>query len=342
MVSKVLSGKEAVLEAVKLSEAEAHVTFQDTELCKKLGLEYQQNSEKNILTSAIGSTMTGKRSFVQLSNVSVSEIYKTSFMRMPIVSVLPTSSFDGAVSTHNPLFTLLDSNCIIISVETNQELLDTIIQAYKISEDRRVLLPSIIQYDMEMMENVNIPSDNVISKFLTKLSLPHGINAKKPLGIGPVIEGYGKLKLQQAKALENAEKLLEDISEKWNTKFRRKYNSIELHNTEDADTILITMGTHSSTAKKVSDDLREQGKKTGVIRIRTLRPFPLQEVNDTIKNIKKIGVADSGFSINKGLLQKELGLTCPNFIISKHPSEKDYHEVFENIEKNETKTYWVV
>jgi pyruvate ferredoxin oxidoreductase alpha subunit len=340
MVSEFVTGKGAALIGAKLAEAKALVNDEVTP--KKHGNNYKKVNEKTALTRAIGNIITGNRVFVPLDNVNTKELYNMAFMRMPVVSVLYSSSFESGAKTHNPFFSLLDSGCILMSVENNQELLDTVVQSYIIAEDSKILLPVVIQYDMpETMEGVNIPGDKTVINMIPKLNIPQKIDIKKPITTSYVDEGYAELKMQQLKAMENVVETAKTVWEKWGQKFKRQYTTIEEHQTEDAKNILIIMGSHFSTAKKVVDDLREEGKKVGVLRIRMLRPFPKEDITEHIEN-KKIGVADSGITSNGGILQKEIGKPCPNFIIAAHPSEKDFREMFDKIEGGSAETHWVV
>lgn len=331
MASEFVSAREGSLLAARLAGAEPHVSGADAEICKKRGIAYMESP--NSLISSVGSAMTGVRPFAFLK--SYEKLSEISFMRMPVASV----TFDS----HDKFLSLLNSGCIMFSAASNQELIDTVIQAYAISEDRKVLLPSVIHHDdAGFKEGVSLPGDKVISNFVGGFSLPHKLDIKNPAALGsPINEGYGKLKMQQAKAMENALGVSTKVFEYWAKRFRRSYNGIETYQTADAEMILITMGMHYATAKKAVDALREKGAKAGLVRIRMLRPFPYNELSEAVKNTSVIGTAD--FSVapgSRGILQREVGSSI-SFMILKRPSVKDYADMFNKM-KEGAKTYWVV
>ncbi|MBI4015003.1 MAG: hypothetical protein HY365_03555 [Candidatus Aenigmarchaeota archaeon] len=290
--------------------------------------------------AAIAAALSGKRVLFLPPSVEPDVFYRMAFMRLPVVSVIYSSSFHMSQPNHGPFLSLLDSGCVLLSVESNQELSDLIIIAHALAESRQVMLPVVIQYDMPYMtEPVVIPGEKSVAPLL-KAGNPYRLDIKKPAAYGvPVEEGYGTMALQQSKALNNASAVLAALSESWHAKFRRKYPPVDAYKTEDADVVAVMIGMHSATARKAADAEREKNVKAGVARLRTLRPFPVKEYSETVKSARTASIEMSP-AFGRGILQRE---TCSAscFSVMKHPSEKDFTAVFEAAVKGSLKS-WVL
>ena len=288
------------------------------------------DSQSSALSSSIGTCLSGKRTFVPIENInSIKEMITISSMRLPIVAY-NLSKFD------NDVFIIRDTGWIIFLVESCQELLDTIIQSYKISE--KVMLPSIINVDglFNMRETVNLPNDKSIKKFLPELKT--NFNLKKNNAFNPFVEDNSEFRIDQQKSMENTLKLSEEINEIWYKKFRRKYSSIETYKTEDADYVIIGYGFNSSVIKKSVDEMRKEGEKVGFLRIRLLRPFPEEKIRETLHKIKKVAVIDNHISLGyHGILFSQirhLHKNCNSFISLKPLKESDVKKVIREIESD--------
>ncbi|MBS3054393.1 MAG: hypothetical protein J4431_02570 [Candidatus Aenigmarchaeota archaeon] len=336
-----VSAKTAALLAAKLSEAEACVAPKDSSLCRENAQNYLQSSTPSV--SATGSSMAGRRTVAILDAGSLqsTDISTPASMRLPVISVLYSPAQAKPGELHSAFYSLADSGCVMFSAENLQELMDLTMIACRVSEDRKVLLPSVVQFDdPSLMEDASIPGDKVISAFLNNPALPHRIDAKKPAALGgPSWEPA--LKMQHSKAMENAASLFKSSSETWNAKFRRSYGTIDNYKTEDADLILVMMGSHSATAKKAVDRARERGLRAGVARITMFRPFPYKELSETLSSAKFSATVDFSAPLGgKTPLQREAG-TAANFAVMKRPSEKDFEGMFAKLSR-EAKTHWVI
>ncbi|MBI4019307.1 MAG: hypothetical protein HY364_03540 [Candidatus Aenigmarchaeota archaeon] len=341
MPSDFISAKAAALLAAKLSEAEACVTPEDSPLCRENAQTYLQTRTPSV--SASGASMTGRRTIAILDadKLQSRDISTCASMRLPVISVLYSHAQSMPGELHSAFYSLEDTGCIMFSAENLQELMDMTMLACRVSEDRKVLLPSVVQFDdASLMEDVSIPGDKVISAFLNHQSLPHKIDSKKPAALGGP-SWNPALKMQHFKAMENAATVYKSASETWNAKFRRPYSMIDTYRTEDADLILVTMGSHSATAKKAADKARERGLKAGIARIVMFRPFPYSELSQILSKAKFSATVDFSAPLGgKTPLQREAA-TPANFTVMKRPSVKDFEDMFARL-SGEAKTHWVI
>jgi pyruvate ferredoxin oxidoreductase alpha subunit len=245
------------------------------------------------------------------------------------------------------IFAMRDAGWLLFLAESQQELLDTLVMAYRISEDSKVLLPSLVNVDgiANMRDPVNVPNKKVIGNFLPKLRMPRKIKDNVAVG-GPVLEGYEEFREQQQLAMRNALALIEKTAEKWKEKFKRPYGLVEKYLMDDADYAIVTGGFYSAAARNAIRLLRSQGEKVGLLRARVVRPWPYSHIADALKNVRKIAVVDRGVSLGAtGFMHNELRSVhafCSSFISFKPLAEKDFLEVFSRLKKGEkAESVWV-
>ena len=256
-------------------------------------------------------------------------------MRLPIVVV-------NIGGYRNDVLSLRDKGWIIIMTESNQEVLDSIIQAYKIAEDNKVLLPIIINIDdPDFREPVVIPTDQAIKGFLPKLRLDKKMDIKKSsyIGIDNTLESLA----QQQKAMENAAALMEKIDEKWKKKFRRSYGMAEKHLIDDAEYVIVTAGANSSTARSAVNKLREDGERVGLLRLRVIRP--VCDLGDLLKNKRVVVVDSTPAPGSGGILYNEIKAYsgfCSSFISDHIMSEDDFFKLYKQLKLMEKpERFWM-
>ena len=199
--------------------------------------------------------------------------------------------------------------------QSNQEILDTIIQAYRIAE--LVSMPVMVCFDGFIMshtyEPVFVPDREVVDGFLPPRQTKFKIDPENPLRFfaspGAVAgAGYlSKLRRRAQDALEVAKEVVGQINEEFYQHFGRRYDVIECYRAEDAEVILVAMTSVASMAHDVIDELREEGKKAGLVRVRMFRPFPKQEIVAALQNASKVVVIDRNISYGRsGILALEL------------------------------------
>jgi len=294
---------------------------------------FEVESAGSAFSAALGLSAAGKRVFVPCSSPLSSEVFSSPFMRLPFTAV--NVSRTGTKSDHTAVMALRDSGYLMFFPESNQEIYDTVSQSYRVGEDAKVLLPSIINIDgvHNFSETVQTSNDN--KGFLFKT--PKRLDTKKPSVLDLSAENYDELKLQQHKAMENALDLIAKTDEKWGQKFKRSYGLIEKFMTADAEIIIVMMGYHTATAKAAVQKMRAAGKKVGILRIRVFRPWPAAQVAAALANAKKIVVFDQAVSLGAGsILAAHIRRPTSSVIsLGKYPSEKDFADIIEKVSKSE-------
>jgi len=201
-----------------------------------------------------------------------------------------------------------DTGWIQFYCESNQEVLDTIIQAFKISEDNSVLLPSLLTLDAfylsHTVEPVDIPDQDMVDEFLPKFDPPYKLDVDNPYGFGSLVMPhtfYMEFRYKIALAMEEAKKLVKSVDKDFGDKFGRSYGgAVDTYHCDDADVVLVTAGTMASTARDVIDELRAEGKKIGLAKLRCFRPFPVEEFRELAETAKVMGVVDRSYSFGYG------------------------------------------
>ncbi|MFX1340125.1 MAG: pyruvate ferredoxin oxidoreductase [Promethearchaeota archaeon] len=262
--------------------------------------------------------------------------------RLPIVINLATRSCGAPWSIwddHSDFIAARDVGWIQFMCEDNQEIYDTNFQAFKIAEDPRVYVPTIVAYDGYLLSHTLMPvqleNQEDIDDFLPPLK--HHINLSdisQIKGVGPVTTpniikreegtapGYYEFRYALQKALENSIDIIKDVHDEYAAKFGRSYGNglFKTYKTEDADTIIFAMGSVSAQARTVIEKLRNEGLKIGLVTLRLFRPFPVKYLRDFFKGIKNIVVFDRAIGYGyEGVLCYELkaalyGLQNPPFI----------------------------
>jgi pyruvate ferredoxin oxidoreductase alpha subunit len=258
-----------------------------------------------------GASAAGARAFTGSCGQGLAfmteNVYITAGRRLPVVMGVPSRSIaspGGSHTAHDDSMIQRDSGWIQLYCENNQEVLDTIVQAYKISEDKRVYLPTMVMWEGHGLAHttmaVEIPDQEEVDKFLPpykhewySLEPLHGKNPPDyGRSSGPNSAQRGRYIMGQT--LENAKTVIKEVNEEWGKRFGRRYGNglIEEYQCKGAEAVLIMVGCDSGTAKDVIDKMREDGESIGLIRIRAFRPFPTEDIKEAARNVVAIGVLD--------------------------------------------------
>jgi pyruvate ferredoxin oxidoreductase alpha subunit len=208
-----------------------------------------------------------------------------------------------------------DSGWIHIYVENAQEAYDSIIQAFKIAEDVDVSLPIIIGLDgftlSHTLENVDVLPDEAVKQFVGERQLPNvlthegktvpfKLDPENPMTMGPIAmpNYYFEFKRQQEEAMKNALKRIQEINSEYAKITGRSYGNglMDTYKLDDAEIAVVCVGSTSGTLKVIVDELRQEGVKAGLLRLRTFRPLPVEELRRALKNAKAIAVMDKSMS----------------------------------------------
>lgn len=265
-----------------------------------------ENSAQNVVCAA---TMAGGRAFTATSSYGLVYMYDAMFntagYRAPVVMVNVNREPPGihaVCSGQQDMISVRDTGWVQLVVENCQEILDTVIMAFRLAEDYDIQLPVMVNYDgyylSFLAESVDIPAISEVDRYLEVLRsqpprprlLPGEPIGCGSHGIGP---GYVELRKKHMAAMERVKGKLEEIDKEFAALFGRSHGGqVEEYRTEDAEIVLVTSGSAVGTARTVVDAKREEGLKVGLVKLRLFRPFPRERLSTALKGRKAIGVLD--------------------------------------------------
>ena len=268
-------------------------------------------SEHSAMSCCIGSSAAGARTFTSTSSQGyalMSEIcYIAAGLRLPIVMVTANRALSAPISIwndHADMMMSRDTGWIQTVAENGQEVLDLIFHAFRVAEDYRVLLPTIVNLDgfilSHMIEPMILPDKEEVAKYLPPYKPKLRLDPNDPLTMGPVgmPEVYTESKKAHDEVLKASKAVILEAWKEYGDLFGRYYHPVETYKTEGAETILISMGSISETAMTAIDALRAAGKKVGLVRLRLWRPFPTEELLAALKGAKQVAVLDRALALN--------------------------------------------
>ena len=194
-----------------------------------------------------------------------------------------------------------------VYVENCQEILDYILIAYKVAENEKVLLPIMVCFDgfflSHIYEPVVIPEKALVEKFLPKTNPKYptlDINSPKCFNVMAFPEAFEEFQHDKYISMSNAAVVFDRVAKEFEKVFGRKHMRIETYKAEDADMILVGIGSMMGTATEAVDELRSEGKKVGAVKIKCYRPFPIKEIVNVLKNCRSVGVLDRDVAYGTG------------------------------------------
>jgi len=309
---------------------ETVVQLYDKGLIEK-GRVFHVESEHSAMAACIGLSVEGARSFTATSSngalYMAENIVSASLYRLPIVMQIVNRTLGpewNIWAEQGDSLLFRDWGWIQIYCEDNQELVDHILMAFYISENHKVLLPSMLCVDAFILSHtmmpVNLPTREEADSYLPLLDLPHRVTHEKPFTIGglalPRVTASHRLDME--KDIFNVFDIYTEAQDRFESVFnRRPENPVSGYYHDDADILLIATSTISSTVKNVVDKQRKEGKRVGMVKIKMLRPFPTDQFIDLVKNAEKIAVIDRNFALGAvggvgGIFCQEIlsALTC--------------------------------
>ena len=313
----------ALAEAVKLAEAEVvaaypitpqtHIVEHLSELVAngELAAEYVPvESEQSAMSACIGASAAGARTFTSTSSqgllLMAEMLYIASALRLPIVMAMVNRAISGPINIwndHSDTMSVRDCGWVQVFAETGQEAVDLTIMAFRIAEDSKVTLPLIVNLDgftlSHFIEPVTFPEAEAVRRFLPPFETTHKLDLGNPMTMGALggPEVYTEIRRAMDLALLGAKPHVQRIFDDFAKTFGRQYKLVETYRTEDAETILVTMGSISGTAMDAVDEMREAGEKVGLVRIRLWRPFPVEEFRAAVAGAKKLAVVDRAMTL---------------------------------------------
>lgn len=267
-------------------------------------------SEHSAMSMCIGASSAGARVITATASQGLALMWELLYiaagLRLPIVTAVACRALSAPINIHgdhSDTFGARDSGWIQLYSENPQEAYDNMIQAIRIAEHPDVRTPVLVGFDgfvtSHSAENVIVEEDSEVKKFVGEYNPPLSVlDIKNPVTIGSIVftDYYFEMKRNQIEGIEKSREVIKKVGKEFGEKFGRRYDFFESYKVEDAELVAVVMGSAAGTAKAVVDILRDEGKKVGMIKLRVLRPFPYNEILETLKGVKAVGVMDRSTS----------------------------------------------
>jgi pyruvate ferredoxin oxidoreductase alpha subunit len=330
-----LNGDEAVAYAAKQADVDvvaAYPITPQTIIVEKFS-EYVANGEVNTefvctesehsaMAACLAAAATGARTFTASASAGLALMHEmlfvTSGCRAPVVMAIANRALSAPLNIHgdhSDTMAQRDSGWIQIYAENAQEVYDSIFQAFRIAEHLDVQLPVMVGLDgftlSHTLENVKVLADDVVKGFVGTRQLPdvvthegktvpYKLDPANPMTMGPVAlpNYYFEFKRQQEEAMRNTLKVIPQVHDEYGELCGRYYGNglVEKYELDDAEIAIVCLGSTAGTVKTVIDELRAEGVKAGLLRIRTFRPFPAEEIAEALGKVKAVAVMDKSMS----------------------------------------------
>ena len=328
---RVIEGSHAVAEAVRLARVQvisAYPITPQTHIVEILS-EYCANgtmnarflrveSEHSALAALIGAQSCGVRTFTATASQGLALMHEllhwTSGARLPIVMAEVNRALAPGWNIWTDQTDSLaqrDTGWIQLYCEDGQEVLDSMLQAYRLAE--RVYLPVMVVLDAFYLshtyEPVDVPTEEEVDRFLPPYQPRFQADTENPCAFGQLVPpgAYMKMRHNIAEAMEESLVCLREIQEEFYRIFQRRYDPVDAICCNDAEIILVTSGTITSTCRLVLQSLRDRGEKVGILKMKLFRPFPVAMVREATASAKKIAVIDRNFSFGaSGIFAQEV------------------------------------
>ena len=274
----------------------------------------QVESEHSMLTAAGTASLTGARVFTATSSqgflFALEMLYNISGWRAPFVLMNVSRGLAAPITLepdHNDVLAARDSGFLQFHAENCQEILDLILLAYRVSEDKRVLLPSIVNLDGFYLsftrEPLFLPSQESLDTFLPEYEPVNPFRATSPVAKGTSVFGghmYSYFRYQTHGAALRALDVFKEAAEEFESDIGRKYEPVEGYMMDDAEYVLVMSNSFTTIGKQAVKRLREKGFSAGLLKLRMLRPFPTADVLEHLRGVKGVAVLDQNLAPGSG------------------------------------------
>lgn len=345
-MKRMISGNESASLAVKLARVQVIAAYPITpqttiseklsEICGSGELQarfVKVESEHSAMSTLIGASSAGARTFTATSAQGLALMHEPLFWasgaRLPIVMV------DVNRAMAAPWTIWCDQTDSIAQRDTGwlqfycwsaQEVLDTVICAFRISEE--LLIPCMVCYDgffiSHTYEVVDVPEQEDVDAFLPRRSAEYQLDVNKPCTFsgGTLPDMFMEFRYKLHQAFGRAQSVIDETTDAYVRQFRRSYQAVEAHYADDAESLLIVTGSSASTAFHVVRDMRKEGRRVGLLRLRQLRPFPEQQLISHLRPTVRLGVLDRNLSVGiGGVFAQEVRSVLHRHGLTNHLSE---------------------
>jgi len=314
-----LTGNEAVAEAMRqidpdvvaaypiTPQTELMHAFADSVANGKVSTEFVLvESEHSAMSATVGASAAGARAMTATSSQGLALMWEVvqiaSSLRLPIVMPVVNRALSGPINIHcdhSDTMGCRDSGWIQIFSENSQEAYDNTLIALRVAEHPKILLPVMVTLDgfiiSHTMERLEILNDEVVKRFIGEYHPDHPLlDTRNPVTVGPLDlqDYYFEHKWQEAEAQLVAAELIPSLLKEFAALSGREYNVIEEFEMDDAEMAIVVLGSTAGTTKNVVEELRREGKRVGMVKIRVYRPFPAREITRALTKVKVVAVLD--------------------------------------------------
>lgn len=266
-------------------------------------------SEHSAMSACAGASAAGARTFTATAGQGLElmheMVYVVSSMRLPVVMTVCNRALSAPLSVwgdHSDAMAVRDCGWIQVFAENGQQVVDLILWAFRVSEDPRVLFPTMVHLDgfhlTHVIEPITLPDKAQVEEFIPEYHHPFPLDPDRPVTMGaygpPFI--YTETKKAQEVALSSTKPTILEGWKEFELSFGRSYKPVESYKLSGAEIALLTMGSVGETATIAVDKLRRKSKKVGLIKLRLWRPFPFEELREAVKDIKLLICVDRAIS----------------------------------------------
>lgn len=322
-----ISGCKAAAEAARLAQVDvvsAYPITPQTHVVEALSKDIYDGrldaqlvpveSEHSALSVAVGATMVGARAFTATSSQGLALMHEVlpyaAGLRLPIVMVVANRSVASPVtifSDHQDSLPQRETGFLQFYLENCQEILDVTLMAFKVAEDERVLLPVMVCFDgfflSHISETVEVPDIETVGKFIPKSKHKTPIldvDNPKSFNVMAFPDFFEEFQRDKYECMRNAAEVFDQAAVKFEEFFGRRHRRLETYRTEDAEFIMVGLGSMMGTTKVAVDELRAEGCRVGSARIKCYRPLPMAELKGVFDGCQAIGVLDRDVAYGTG------------------------------------------
>jgi pyruvate/2-oxoacid:ferredoxin oxidoreductase alpha subunit len=323
-MEKVIMGNHAVSYGVQLSRVQVIAAYPITpqtqvvemlsELCADGRLKatfIKVESEHSVMAATVGASIAGARAFTATSSHGLALMHEVLHWaaggRLPIVMANINRTLGPGWNIWTEQTDSLaqrDTGWLQFYCETNQEVLDMVIQAYRIAET--ILLPVMLVLDAFFLshteEPVDIPEQALVDSFLPPFEPRFKLQPGDPHSFYALVapEHFMELRYKMQRDMERAVQVAQQVGAEFGKTFGRSYDVVEKYRMDGADLVLVTSGSIAGTSRVVVDELRAEGRKVGLLKMRMFRPFPFAALREALKDAQKVAVIDRNISYGHG------------------------------------------
>ena len=323
-MKKLLEGSQAVADAVRLCRPgviSAYPITPQTHIVEELAAMVASGelnsqfvnveSEHSAASVVLGSVAAGVRSFTATSSqgllLMAEVVFNIAGRRLPVVMTCANRAVSAPLNIwndHQDAITVRDSGWVQMHAENIQEALDLHIQAYRIAEGPKIMLPVMVNMDgfilTHGLEVVDVPLQEQVDRFLPAYKPLFKLDVENPLTLGPLVDPdyYMEARFAMQETHKDVLKLIPLIQDEFQKVFNRPTGGlVEGYRIDDAEKVIVAMGSVCGTIKDVVDSLRSKGKKVGLLKLVTYRPFPAEAIYRALKDVPRVAVLEKAISI---------------------------------------------